>query len=88
MAEKPFDPADWAYTFYDHPQYGLVARCEFFINHPAEEIERHRGRCVAWSMDGRTVRASAATFPELFAEVRRLGLGDDDYVIDRIPAGA
>ena len=35
---------------YDHPIYGKVVRCNIDLNHPDEELIRHRGRFVAWSM--------------------------------------
>jgi hypothetical protein len=60
----------------------------FFVNHPAEELMRHRGRFVAWSMDGRIVLASAAGMKEAFAEARRLGLGDDEYTVEYVPEDA
>jgi hypothetical protein len=73
---------------YDHPVYGKVSRNNFALNHPDEEMARHRGRFVAWSMDGSRVLASAATGRELMDEVNRLRLGTDDCVIERIPDDA
>jgi len=70
---------------YAHPIYGTISRSNFALNHPDEEMIRHRGMFVAWSMDGTKVLASAATGRELMAEVHRLNLGTDDCIIDRIP---
>jgi len=74
-----------AHTIYEHPLYGTVVRDNFELNHPDEEMTRHRGRFVAWSFDGSKVLASAATIGEIHDEVNRLALGAGDYVIDRIP---
>jgi hypothetical protein len=70
---------------YDHPIYGKVVRYNFALNHPDEEIARHRGRYVAWSMDGSQVFASGATMNELFDETDRLGLEGGNYVVAYIP---
>jgi hypothetical protein len=72
----------------DHPVHGKGVRYNFALNHPAEEEIRHRGRYVAWSMDGTRVLASGATMKELFDEVHRLNLRGDDCVIDRVPDDA
>ena len=73
-----------AYEIYDHPQHGKVVRFTFALNHPLEELKRHRGKYVAWSMDGTQVLASGATHRELYDEVDRLKLGGDDCVLDYI----
>jgi hypothetical protein len=58
----------------------------FFVNHPAEELMRHRGRYVAWSMDGRVVLASASNMRDLFAEADRLRLEGGNYTVGYVPA--
>jgi hypothetical protein len=73
-----------AHEIYDHPQHGRVVRFTFGLNHPVEELKRHEGRYVAWSMDGRQVLASASTIPGLYDEIGRLKLGDDDCVLEYI----
>ena len=85
MAENSRNGPLPASEVYDHPVYGKVVRYNFELNHPAEEERRHRGRYVAWSMDGSKILASGATMPELFAEVERLRLGGDECVIARVP---
>jgi hypothetical protein len=73
---------------YEHPIYGTVVRDNFALNHLDEDMIRNRGRFVAWSFDGSKVLASAATGRELMAEVHRLKLGADEYVVDRVPDDA
>jgi hypothetical protein len=72
----------------DHPIHGKGVRYNFALNHLDEDLARHRGQFVAWSMDGSKILASAATGPELMKEVHRLKLGTDDCVIARIPDDA
>lgn len=57
----------------------------FAINHLPEEWERHRGKYVAWTMDGTRVLASADTMKEVIAEADRLGLARDECVFDYVP---
>jgi hypothetical protein len=71
------------------PQETWVGRWEVvdssIINHPTQELLRHRGQYVAWSMDGQRVLASAAGQEELNAEARRLGLADGNYMVEYVP---
>ncbi len=73
---------------YDHPIYGKVVRYNFALNHPDGEMIRHRGRFVAWSMDGTTVLASGANINEIHDEVNRLKLDPNDFIIARVPDDA
>jgi hypothetical protein len=77
-----------AYEFFDDPVHGKGVRFNFALNHPDEEMARHRGRFVAWSFDGSRVLASAATIGGIHDEVNRLKLGTDDCIIERIPDDA
>jgi hypothetical protein len=73
-----------SWEVYDHPIYGKVVRDNFALNHPTEELLRHRGRYVAWSMDGSVILASASNMGDLFAEVDRLGLNGGNYTVDYV----
>jgi hypothetical protein len=57
----------------------------FAINHPEEEWERHRGKYVAWTMDGTRILTSADTMKGVIEEADRLGLSRADCVFDYIP---
>jgi hypothetical protein len=76
-----------AWEVYDHPVYGKVVRCNVHLNHPAEELSRHRGRYVAWSMDGTKVLASGDTFAQMCDEVNRLGIGEE-CILAHVPEDA
>ena len=60
---------------------------EFIHNvnaHSLEELAPFEERHVAWSMDGKTVLAHAATLADLYREIDQRGL--TEYVVGFVPS--
>jgi hypothetical protein len=53
---------------------------------PAAELEKYRGKWVAFSADGSRIVASGQTEIDVDAHAQALGLKLADYVLEAIPA--
>jgi hypothetical protein len=73
-ARKPADDNDF------------VVVDNFARNHPEEEIERYRGKWVAWSPDGKKVLAAHLDPEKLFDVIDAAGLKPGEYVLSAIDA--
>src|SRR5262249_5308430 len=53
---------------------------------PGEELRKHSGRLVGWSMDGPRIVASGLDHGSVLAAAREAGFGPDEIVISYLPA--
>lgn len=54
---------------------------------PLEELQKHRGRWVAFSADGRRLVASAVTLTDVEAQLRVAGENPEEVLLERISDG-
>ena len=54
---------------------------------PLEELQKHRGRWVAFSADGRRLVASGVTLAEVDALVRVAGENPEEVLLERVSDG-
>ncbi len=47
------------------PKDDEVVRCNFFVNHPQELLDKYAGKDVAWSFDGRYAPSLRNTRPRI-----------------------